>query len=219
MKIAKPQLGRAGFTLIEILVSLILLSVLAAAVFPVVTQQIGAADAPTLANDLSAMKTGLDTYNANTGTFPGDIEDLVYKPSLVEETVLSDPYTAKELRGWNGPYLEVFMTDGTALVSTEDLTNGFGATENPLVCVDSDVTPEDDPTAVACAKNQGHFVSVQMTSLSQEEFLTLNDVVDITEDESNFTDVQRQQRGKLRCDISGTDCTTVYYLATPYTKR
>jgi prepilin-type N-terminal cleavage/methylation domain-containing protein len=45
--------GQAGFTLIEILVALILISLLVAAVFPVVTQQARQADAPRLANDLT----------------------------------------------------------------------------------------------------------------------------------------------------------------------
>lgn len=208
-----------GFTLIEILVSLILLAVLAAAVFPVVTQQIGAADAPTLANDLSAAKTALDTYNANTGTFPGDIEDLAYKPVSTEHTILAAVYSEKELRGWNGPYLEIFMQDGTATLNTSDIANGFGNTENPLVCVDNDVSPEADPAAVACAKNSGHFVSVHLTDFSVEEFLKLNDVVDLSEDDAGFTETQRRQRGKLRCAVSGTDCSAAYYLATPYTKR
>jgi prepilin-type N-terminal cleavage/methylation domain-containing protein len=211
--------GRGGFTLIEILVSLILLAVLAAAVFPVVTQQIGAADAPALANDLSAVKTALDTYNANTGTFAGDVEDLVYKPAATEHTILAATYTTKELRGWNGPYLEVFMQDGTATLNTDDIANGFGFMENPLVCVDSDVSPEADPVALACVKNSGHFVSVHLSAFTVEEFLKLNDIVDLSEEGAGFTETQRRQRGKLRCAVSGTDCSAAYYLATPYTKR
>lgn len=221
MKTAKSQLGRAGFTLIEILVSLILLAVLAAAVFPVVTQQIGAADAPTLANDLSAVKTALETYNANAGTFPGDLEDLVHRPSDTEFSLLAtSAYKDKEIRGWNGPYLETFITDGADDFNPGTIDNAFGQTVNKLTCVDAYATTADPEAETACAKNVGHYVAVAMTGFTLDSFLTLNDVVDPSEDDAPSDDARRRQ-GKLRCALS-TDpaaCESVFFLATPYVKR
>lgn len=216
--------SRAGFTLIEVLVTLILVSLLAAAVFPVITQQIGAADAPRLASDLSSLRSGIELFNANVRTFPGDLEDLVNKPSstatagdiaIVNSTTATDYYESKHVVRWDGPYVDLSLQVDDDGNSAEDVVNNLGNIESPLTCVNASATSAD-PVGVACANNSGHFVAVQLTDFKISEFAKLNDNVDPSEDGTTSTG---QWQGKLRCDVSGTDCATVFYLVSPYVAR
>ena len=70
---------RTGFTLVELLVTLILLGLLTAIVFPIVVQQIDDAEPTKVANDLANIKTGIEVFHLNVRPrWPGDLEDLTH---------------------------------------------------------------------------------------------------------------------------------------------
>ena len=72
------RIGRDGFTLIEVLVTLLLLSLLAAAVFPVITQQVSRGEPVKASQDLSSIRTGIETFSLNVRpSYPGDLDDLI----------------------------------------------------------------------------------------------------------------------------------------------
>jgi general secretion pathway protein G len=205
---------RSGFTLIEVLVTLILIGLLAAFVFPVIVPQLGAADPAKTATDLNDIKTAIEVFNTNVRQFPNDLEDLSNKVVAGTDVKLpSGTYTASEVNRWNGPYFDVPIlpaaTSGSAVVTT-----GFdGVVPNALVCVDASAVT---PAAIACAANvagQSHFVSLQVTGLDSIKFRRANDLMD--PGEAAATQATQQTQGKLRCLVSGADC-TVYYLATPF---
>jgi general secretion pathway protein G len=205
---------RSGFTLIEVLVTLILIGLLAAFVFPVIVPQLGAADPAKTATDLNDIKTAIEVFNTNVRQFPSDLEDLSNKVTGADVKLPSGTYTAAEVNRWNGPYFDVPIlpaaTSGSAVVTT-----GFdGVVPNALVCVDASAAT---PAAIACAANvagQSHFVSLQVTGLDSVKFRRANDLMD--PGEAAAIQATQQQQGKLRFVVSGADCSAVYYLATPF---
>ena len=215
------SLGRAGFTLIEVLVTLILVSLLAAAVFPVITQQIGAADAPKLASDLSSLRSGIELFNANVRIFPGDLDDLVNKPSPSENSIeigTTNLYQNKHLVRWDGPYVDLSLdndVDPFADDAADNVVNNLGTVNSKLRCVDAAVVTPASIAAANCATSAGHFVAIELTGFSTDEFAKLNDAVDPSE-ETFALDSERQGKGKLRCVVSNTNCSSVFYLVSPY---
>src|SRR6476620_7621506 len=74
---------KAGFTLVETVVTVGLLAVLAAFVVPSVIRKADAADPVKVANDLNAISTAVQTFSSDfKGIMPGDIQDLT-QPVLV----------------------------------------------------------------------------------------------------------------------------------------
>lgn len=220
---AARVLGRAGFTLIEILVTLILLSLLVAAVFPVVTQQLGEADAPRLANDLVSVRSGIESFNANVRKgFPGDLEDLIYAPASTDNisgTPIGDldvdgnDFISQISTRWNGPYADFTATEGTS--STGNLfESGFSAfVDYDLTCYNP-VSGAAGDAGEAC--ENGHFVAVKINELSTSDFERVNELFDGSGESSSSTVAQIS--GKLRCAVSETTCLPAYYLAVPFRK-
>src|SRR4051812_18690620 len=111
-----PVRRRAGFTLIETVVTVGLLAVLAAFVVPSVLRKADAADPVKVANDLNAVSTALQTFSSDMkGLMPGDLQDLT-QPVLVNalcnratpcDTIIDHrtTYSAKQALLWKGPYL------------------------------------------------------------------------------------------------------------------
>ena len=81
-----------GFTLLEMLVVLTILALMAAIVAPRVLKSLGGARSDTAIAQISALSTGIDLYQLETGTLPPTLTALVEKPQGVAR--------------WNGPYLK-----------------------------------------------------------------------------------------------------------------
>lgn len=216
---AARALHRAGFTLIEILVTLVLLSLLVAAVFPSVTQQLGQADAPRMANDLVSIRSGIATFNANLRRgFPGDLEDLVFAPvrggdQTLDGTDYLDSQEQIDAR-WNGPYADLTIPENTSSPSGSVLETGYSAlVDNQLTCydaADASTTGAADQ-GTACAS--GDFVAVRINGLTHAEFVKVNELLDGSSETTSST---RFGLGKLRCAVVSADCAPAYYLAVPY---
>lgn len=217
---AARAIGRAGFTLIEILVTLILLSLLVAAVFPVVTQQLGEADAPRLANDLVSVRSGIESFNANVRKgFPGDLEDLIYSPVTSgtgggDTDVAGANYISQISNRWNGPYADFTATEATSKATGNVFESGFSAfVDYDLTCYNP-VSGSSGDAVEAC--ENGHFVAVKINSLTTTDFERVNELFDGSGESTSSTVAQTS--GKLRCFASGTGCSPAYYLAVPFRK-
>jgi prepilin-type N-terminal cleavage/methylation domain-containing protein len=215
---AARALNRAGFTLIEILVTLILLSLLVAAVFPVVTQQLGQADAPRLANDLASVRSGIEAFNANVRKgFPGDLEDLIYEPVTSgtgggDADVAGTNYISQLSNRWNGPYADFTATEATSQASGNLFESGFSAfVDYDLTCFDP-ASGADGDAGTSCAN--GYFVAVKINDLTLTDFTKVNELFDGS-GETNSSTVARTS-GKMRCVVSSTNCGPAYYLAVPF---
>lgn len=214
--------SRGGFTLIEVLITLIMIAGLIAFLFPVLTQQLGAADNPRLANDLSTIKTATQIFNANTRVFPGDIEDLIHEPSSTASAgdrslqgggtsagSGTDFYTTSEVARWRGPYFDASMTtdDGNTTAGESDATQAIdgnvGTIESLLVCVPG--APGVTPTPATCAEDT-HWVAIEISGITQTEFDELNPDFDPGES------VNEETTGKFRWRTGDL----AYLLVAPY---
>lgn len=84
----------AGFTLIEILVVIMLISVLAAVAVPVVADSVTRAREAALKENLFVLRKSLDDFLADNGRYPAKLEELVekrYLRYLPEDPVLEQP--------------------------------------------------------------------------------------------------------------------------------
>ncbi len=93
---ANPQRRRArsGFSLIELLVVLVILSLLGGIVGPRLLKHLGQAKSDTAALQIEDLSAALDIYMLETGRYPTTDEGL---NALIEAPAGSD--------AWNGPYL------------------------------------------------------------------------------------------------------------------
>src|SRR5579884_507664 len=83
---------RRGFTLIELLVVIVILGILAAVIVPRFMGRTEDAKIGSAKTQISAFKTALEMYNADTGTYPADLNALQANPGGVSN--------------WKGPYLK-----------------------------------------------------------------------------------------------------------------
>lgn len=203
---------RFGFTLVEVLVTTVVIGVLAAVVLPALAKQTSAADPARVASDLNNIKMGIEVFSQNLRPdYPGDLEDLVNQPTDDASTSPSSSNDDKALdltfyankTNWNGPYVAQSLSSDTA--GTGNTTWRAGAAgfyENDLkIC---DVT-SSSPCAVVTS-GDGAFVTVQLNGLT----VTEADGVDVMLDGSPANSTT----GLFRYSVSGT--ATGFYYTIPY---
>src|ERR1043165_5280047 len=106
MKLCNRARRRSGFTLVETIVTLGLLAVLAAFVVPTVVQKAGAGDPVKVVSDLSAVRTGLETFQTDVGGVPNQLRMLLVQPTVANHFIDSvTVLKAGNTIAWNGPYL------------------------------------------------------------------------------------------------------------------
>jgi prepilin-type N-terminal cleavage/methylation domain-containing protein len=119
-----PQ-RRGGFTLIETIVTVGLLAVLAAFVIPTVIQKAGAGDPVKVASDVTAIRTGLETFVSDVkGGYPNQIRLLTDLPTAQNHFIDSTTaFTPGQIAAWNGPYLAAAISP----LATDSLATGYTA--------------------------------------------------------------------------------------------
>ena len=205
MKRMKGSIRNAGFTLIEVLVTVVVIGVLAAVVIPAVTAQVSAGDSSRAVSDLNNLRTGIENFDIAVRQFPGDVDDLVNAPSAsstVDQDITGSAYLGAT--SWAGPYIEASLpltiTSSTPSVSGAAFTSGYASTVNNkfLACR---IT-----TASACDASSPDYVVVELDNLTASQLGTLNTNIDGAGEASSSTS------GKFR--VSGT--TSGLYFATPF---
>ena len=79
-----PGGRRRGFTLIELLLVMIILVVLASVAVPMYIGRAKQAKVDTAKSQISLIKTAINTFEADTGDFPPNLEALVTPPAGVQ---------------------------------------------------------------------------------------------------------------------------------------
>ena len=198
--------GRAGFTLIEVLVTLILLAVLAAAVFPIVTQQADKADPTRVAGDLASIRSGVEAFRLDVRPyFPEDLEDLVYPiSSLIDDPLLpATSYAGNKADKWDGPYIDAgsFTENVTDVINGDSIPTAFeGQIQSALICVAATGAADSSPCAA------GEFVAATVTGIDATEAAELEETID--------GPAGSLTTGKFR--HAGGVTTTAYYVLSPY---
>jgi len=85
-----PLRASRGFTLIELLVVLVILGLLAAIVVPTFMGKTEKAKVQSTRTQIQMFGTALDLYNADVGTYPASLEELI----------------TSSAENWDGPYLK-----------------------------------------------------------------------------------------------------------------
>lgn len=196
---------RKGFTLVEVLVTTIVVGVLAAVVVPAISNQTTAADPTRVSNDLGAVKNAIDAFNAASRVaFPGYVDDLTSNVSS-SALILGSTTTTYGNAGterWNGPYLTVTIPS-----TVSDNTDGSVISTGFAGYIQNKLTLCRIATGVNCSGTytDGDYVSIAVNGLTTVDFDKVNTVVDGADDAGS-------QTGRLRYNASGT----TYFLATPF---
>jgi general secretion pathway protein G len=82
---------KRGFTLIELLVALTIVALLLSIAVPRFLGSLGRAEESVLQENLHALRDAIDKHLADTGRYPGSLDELVAKKYL--RSVPSDPIT------------------------------------------------------------------------------------------------------------------------------
>ena len=213
MKKGIDSIRSKGFTLIEVLVTVVVIGVLAAVVIPAVTAQVGAGDKSRVTADLNNVRTGIENFGIAVRQFPGDVDDLVNAPggvttgsgSTVDADITGAAYVGTA--SWAGPYIEatvpLSVSSSTASASGQAFRTGYSAyIDNKFVgCAISAVSVCDSATSP-------NYVTIHVHNLTGAQASELNDLIDGTETASTTS-------GKFRAVLSGT-AYNGYYFAAPF---
>ncbi|HEY9228267.1 MAG TPA: prepilin-type N-terminal cleavage/methylation domain-containing protein [Gemmatimonadaceae bacterium] len=214
---------RAGFTLIETIVTIALLAVIAAFVIPSVIQKAGAGDLVKVQSDVKAIERSLETFAADSkGGLPRLVVSLTARPTTATQLIdASRTGTLNMVPGqvtaWNGPYLPATTT----LAQKDSIGTGFLAfIMNHLVRYDATTdAPELDanfvqPVGTTFNNANALFAAVQIHGLTLMQAQRLNTLIDGTGEIAEATNGV----GRFRYNtVSGVF--TAYYLATAITQH
>jgi prepilin-type N-terminal cleavage/methylation domain-containing protein len=215
---------RAGFTLIETIVTVGLLAVIAAFVIPTVIQKAGAGDPVKVQNDVTAVQRGMETFATDSKAgFPRLVSSLTARPvagtsQLIDLTTTGTiAMTANQVTAWNGPYLGATMSP----TQKDSISTGFLAyIMNHLVRYDATSdAPEFDsnfapPAGTTFSNANTLFAAVQIHGLTLAQAQRLNTLIDGSSDPSGATNAI----GRFRYNnVSGVF--SAYYLAVPITAQ
>lgn len=202
---------RAGFTLIEMLVVMILLALLVGVVFPVIVSQVDDADPAKVGNDMANIRTAIEVFQLNVrpSTAPLALSQLAIAITDTDAYWEADDntstYSSGHVARWNGPYVDKNVTATTGSV----FKTGFGGD------VQSDLVGYD--ATADCEFGGGHmctytaanptYLAVKIAGLEQPEAEAISNLID--GDETLTT-------GQFRWNDNEVASTFVaYYLAVP----
>jgi prepilin-type N-terminal cleavage/methylation domain-containing protein len=121
---------RSGFTLPEILVTVTIIAVLAAAVVPAVTQYVNKGNTPASQQDVEQFRNAVTAFTADTRHYPGDLVQLIRVITVADHDGAATPalFTAVDIAKWKGPYTAAAITNPGGLYTSSGLGFTFGST-------------------------------------------------------------------------------------------
>jgi len=113
----KPQKKQAGFTLVEVMVTMVIIGLLTTVVVLNVGPMIGKASVQKAKTDINTLKQATEMYNLDMNSYPESLKDLTPSSSKASDprfriggyiqTLPDDP--------WNTPYLYAYPGNNSAV--------------------------------------------------------------------------------------------------------
>ena len=121
----KKNKNRKAFTLVELLVVVMIISLLAGIVAPRLLKQVGGTKVKLAKPKMTPIETAIDAFFLNTGQYPGSLDELITCPSGLED-VWNGPYlkNSQLLDPWDNPY--IYVPEGSINPGSYDLIS-YGA--------------------------------------------------------------------------------------------
>jgi prepilin-type N-terminal cleavage/methylation domain-containing protein len=125
---------RSGFTLPEILVTVTVIAVLAAAVVPAVTQYVTKGNTPASQQDIQQLQNAVTAFTADVRRYPGDLAQLTNTivsttgPLSQDASATPVTYTALDVTKWKGPYTSAPITSAAGSFTSAGLAFTIGRT-------------------------------------------------------------------------------------------
>jgi prepilin-type N-terminal cleavage/methylation domain-containing protein len=212
-------LGVQGFTIIEISVAMIIVSLLSVLIIPRAVGFIDRMQANRIGTELGNLRTALAQFQLNTGTYPLYLSHLVNPITATDESIRTTAYRPLHVDGWRGPYMD-FQIDSSA--GDENIKGvGYNAEiGNMLVCFN----PATNVASFIGACQPGWFVAIEIFGLIGLQAISINQVVDGDEPMDIVSGAPRGWRtGKFRfIGQFGIDAAVTigmgYYLVAPWTE-
>ena len=184
-------MGRSGFTFIELIVALAIMSMIAAAVTPVIFSTLDKARISTAAAALTGISDAIDAFEDNVKEHPGTLAQLVEPIAVSQRNVCGNDYKTGQGKGgtdeWLGPYMD-------RAVPTTGIPIGVGRAENQLVRQGE--------------SNKAGYLVVNVTGVSVDDLSALD---------LDLDGLDGPQSGSVRWDDPGTASTVTlhYYKPSP----
>jgi type II secretory pathway pseudopilin PulG len=116
-----------GLTLMEILVSLILVALVFAVMLPTVTRRISDGEASSISSTLDALRQGVLEYRADVRRYPTHLRYLTAAPGSAVD-ICNQTVPSSFLSGWKGPYVNRTITTGGLVVGDMTVLDSIGRT-------------------------------------------------------------------------------------------
>ena len=225
MTIRRSTRRRAAFTLVETIVTLGLLAVLAAFVVPTVVQKAGAGDPVKVVSDLSALRTGLETFQTDVGGVPNQLRMLIVQPTAANHFIDSVTVLKQgNVVAWNGPYLNAEI----GALPQDSLSTGFRSyIYNTIARYDAVNNAAEfyllpgSGTGGTFDQNNTVFAAVTITGLTTRQAQQINRLIDGDDDTDVLAgpNAGANTQGRFRYDVPSANAIVVsYYLVSPMSK-
>lgn len=124
-KMRRKKNERKAFTLVELLVVVVIISLLAGIVAPKLIQQVRGTKVKLARPKMTAIETSIDAFFLNTGQYPNTLDDLLTCPSGLED-VWREPYLKESqlYDPWGNAY--IYVPEGSVNPGSYDLIS-YGA--------------------------------------------------------------------------------------------
>lgn len=199
-----------GFTVLEVLVVIAIITILVTAVFPRVQRWIDQADATRSAVDLASIRTAIQVFEVNVRREPGLLTQLTRPITATDLDLEGVPYGSATGR-WKGPYLDRILPDVGIADPVFELSSG-GSVANEIVCFDLETAE------YGCGPDT--VIAVLVDNVLGSDFELINDVIDGDDEPTGTAVGQSRSTGKLQYVGEGVSHSltigTLIYLITPF---